>query len=90
MNEITSVIAVAGYNPPIIKPFLYITSAKKFRMVLHSNPMRQRGETTGSLAGALGWSTTFFVAGVIDPRVCKSTSPFIQSNYRRTPSGFPA
>lgn len=67
MNEITSVIAVAGYNPPIIKPFLYITSAKKFRMVLHSNPMRQRGETTGSLAGALGWSTTFFVAGVIDP-----------------------
>ena len=48
------------------RDFHHITSAKKFRIVLHSNPTRQRGETTGSLAGASGWSTTFFVAGVID------------------------
>ena len=29
-----------------------ITTARKFRMLLHINPKRQRGKRTGSLAGA--------------------------------------
>jgi len=45
---------------------VFIAPARKFRMLPHSNPTRQRGETTGSLAGASGWSMTFFVAGVIN------------------------
>ena len=43
----------------------YITPARKFRMLLHINPTRQRGKRTGSLAGASGWYMTFFAAGVI-------------------------
>ena len=42
-----------------------ITPARKFRMLLHINPTRQRGKRTGSLAGASGWYMTFFAAGVI-------------------------
>ena len=50
-------------NPrPTPKP---ITPARKFRMLLHINPTRQRGKRTGSLAGASGWYMTFFAAGVI-------------------------
>ena len=45
----------------------YITPARKFRMLLHINPTRQRGKRTGSLAGASGWYMTFFAAGVIPP-----------------------
>ena len=48
-----------------------ITPARKFRMLLHINPTRQRGKRTGSLARALGWYMTFFAAGVIcDPDQC--------------------
>ena len=36
-----------------------ITPARKFRMLLHINPTRQRGKRTGSLAGASGWYMTF-------------------------------
>ena len=42
-----------------------ITPARKFRMLLHINPTRQRGKRTGSLARASGWYMTFFAAGVI-------------------------
>ena len=42
-----------------------LTPARKFRMLLHINPTRQRGKRTGSLARALGWYMTFFAAGVI-------------------------
>jgi hypothetical protein len=45
-----------------------ITPARKFRMLLHINPTRQRGKRTGSLAGASGWYMTFFAAGVIGTR----------------------
>ena len=45
-----------------------ITPARKFRMLLHINPTRQRGKRTGSLAGASGWYMTFFAAGVITGR----------------------
>ncbi len=45
----------------------YITPARKFRMLLHINPTRQRGKRTGSLARASGWYMTFFAAGVIGP-----------------------
>ena len=45
--------------------FVFITPARKFRMLLHINPTRQRGKRTGSLAGASGWYMTFFAAGVI-------------------------
>jgi hypothetical protein len=54
-----------------IKPFCSmrrhgaITPARKFRMLLHINPTRQRGKRTGSLARASGWYMTFFAAGVI-------------------------
>jgi len=34
-------------------------------MLLHTNPTRQRGKRTGSLARASGWYMTFFAAGVI-------------------------
>ena len=44
---------------------VYITPARKFRMLLHINPTRQRGKRTGSLARASGWYMTFFAAGVI-------------------------
>ena len=43
----------------------HITPARKFRMLLHINPTRQRGKRTGSLAGASGWYMTFFAVGVI-------------------------
>ncbi|MGZ3356834.1 MAG: hypothetical protein ACXVBO_18520, partial [Isosphaeraceae bacterium] len=43
-----------------------ITPARKFRMLLHINPTRQRGKRTGSLARASGWYMTFFAAGVIE------------------------
>ena len=33
------------------KPF-YITPARKFRMLLHTNPTRERGECLGTRAGA--------------------------------------
>ena len=45
-----------------------ITPARKFRMLLHINPTRQRGKRTGSLARASGWYMTFFAAGVIKLR----------------------
>ena len=41
-------------GPLFIGRFKHITPARKFRMLPHSNPTRQRGETTGSLAGASG------------------------------------
>ena len=44
---------------------VFITLARKFRMLLHINPTRQRGKRTGSLARASGWYMTFFAAGVI-------------------------
>ena len=40
-----------------------ITPTRKFRMLLHMNPTRQRGKRTGSLARASGWYMTFFAAG---------------------------
>ena len=46
----------------------HITPARKFRMLLHINPTRQRGKRTGSLAHASGWYMTFFAAGVIPAR----------------------
>jgi hypothetical protein len=62
-----------------------ITPARKFRMLLHINPTRQRGKRTGSLAGASGWYMTFFAAGVIvwtqKPRKAGSSS---------TSSGWPS
>ena len=42
------------------------TPARKFRMLLHINPTRQRGKRTGSLARISGWYMTFFAAGVIE------------------------
>jgi hypothetical protein len=50
-----------------VKSLVPITPARKFRMLLHINPKRQRGKRTGSLAGASGWYMTFFAAGVIFP-----------------------
>ena len=50
---------------PREQEFYAITPARKFRMLLHINPTRQRGKRTGSLAGASGWYMTFFAAGVI-------------------------
>ena len=32
---------------------VYITPASKFRMLLHTNPTRERGECLGTRAGAL-------------------------------------
>ena len=51
------------------KPPTGITPARKFRMLLHINPTRQRGKRTGSLARASGWYMTFFAAGVISSRL---------------------
>ena len=31
---------------------MYITPARKFRMLLHTNPTRERGECLGTRAGA--------------------------------------
>jgi hypothetical protein len=50
-------------------PISAITPARKFRMLLHINPTRQRGKRTGSLARASGWYMTFFAAGVITSRL---------------------
>ena len=50
-----------------------ITPARKFRMLLHINPTRQRGKRTGSLARALGWYMTFFAAGLIVDRGASRT-----------------
>ena len=55
----------ASYASAIIG--VLITPARKFRMLLHINPTRQRGKRTGSLARTSGWYMTFFAAGVIAP-----------------------
>ena len=62
-----------------------ITPARKFRMLLHINPTRQRGKRTGSLARALGWYMTFFAAGVICRRIGSSGSikPTTRRNWKR-------
>ena len=53
-----------------------ITPARKFRMLLHINPTRQRGKRTGSLARASGWYMTFFAARVIETvRACRHARP---------------
>ncbi len=59
---------------------LPITPARKFRMLLHINPTRQRGKRTGSLARASGWYMTFFAAGVITNKIrlvkaCQLSTP---------------
>ena len=58
---------------PVERPFQVvmrtITPARKFRMLLHINPTRQRGKRTGSLARASGWYMTFFAAGVINQEI---------------------
>ena len=43
---------------------VFITPARKFRMLLHINPT-PAGKRTGSLAGTSGWYMAFFAAGVI-------------------------
>ena len=62
-----------------------ITPARKFRMLLHTNPTRQRGKRTGSLARASGWYMTFFAAGVICRRTDDSRgeiNPFLPTRRR--------
>ena len=58
-----------------ISSALIITPARKFRMLLHINPTRQRGKRTGSLARASGWYMTFFAAGVIPRQGSRSGFP---------------
>ena len=48
-----------GVSCPAKEQSRYITPARKFRMLLHINPTRQRGKRTGSLARASGWYMTF-------------------------------
>ena len=44
-------------------------------MLVHTNPTRQRGKRTGSLARASGWYMTFFVAEVITGLSLLSVAP---------------